>query len=87
MKTGGRLVQDIERVPALRTHQLGRQLDALRFTAGQFGRGLAEADIAEADLADDRQRPVQRGIALEEIEGLVDAHRQHVRDEIGRAHV
>ena len=54
MKTGGRLVQDIEGVTALRPHQLGRELDALGFPARQFGGGLAEADIAEADLADDR---------------------------------
>ena len=50
MQAGGGLVEDVQRVPALGALQLGRELDALRLAAGQLGRRLAEAQVAEADL-------------------------------------
>ncbi len=36
VEPGGRLVQDVQRVSALRTLQLGRELDTLRFTPGKW---------------------------------------------------
>ena len=56
VQAGRRLVEDVERVAALRALQLGRELDALRLAAGQLGRGLAEAQVAEADLAQHVER-------------------------------
>ena len=56
MQAGGRLVEDVERVAALRALQLGGELDALRLAAGQLGRRLAEAQVAEADLAQHVER-------------------------------
>ena len=51
MQAGGRLVEHVERVAALRALQLGGELDALRLAARQLGRRLAEAQVAEADVA------------------------------------
>ena len=51
VQAGRRLVEDVERAAALLLLQLGGELDALRLAAGQLGRRLAEAQVAEADVA------------------------------------
>ena len=42
--------------PRLGALELGRELDPLGLAAGELGRGLAEAEVAEADLAHDVER-------------------------------
>src|SRR5678816_3962272 len=56
MQPGGRLVQEVERVAASRALQLGRKLDALRLASRELGCGLPEAQIAQADFAQDIER-------------------------------
>ena len=51
MQAGGRLVEHVERVAALRALQLGGELDALRLAARQLGGGLAQPQVAQADVA------------------------------------
>ena len=63
MQAGGRLVEDVQRVAALGALQLGRELDALRFAAGQLRRRLAEAQVAEADLPQDVNGRADRLVA------------------------
>ena len=50
MQAGGRLIQNIERVPGGFAAQFRRQLDALRFAAAQRGGRLAQAHVAQAPL-------------------------------------
>ena len=49
VQAGGGFVENVERVAAARALQLGGELDALRFAARKLGRGLAEAQVTEAD--------------------------------------
>jgi hypothetical protein len=51
VKTGRRLVEHVQRSTSLRALQFGGELDALGFAARQFGGGLPEPDVAQADLA------------------------------------
>jgi len=53
VQAGGRLVEDVQRVAALRALELGGKLDALGFAARELGGGLAQAEAADTDLADD----------------------------------
>ena len=55
----GGFVQDVQAVAVLGTLQLGGQLDALGFTARELDGRLAEAQIAEADLAHDLEGPAE----------------------------
>ena len=50
VQAGRRLVEDVERPPGRGLGQLGGELDALRLAARERGRGLAEADVAQADV-------------------------------------
>ena len=63
-RPGGRLVEQVERVPAARPLQLGGELDALRLAAAELGRRLAEPQVAEPDVAQRleaaRRRPARR---------------------------
>ena len=70
------------RVRGLGAHarELGDELDALRLAAGERGAGLAEREIAEADVAQQLQRVADARMGGEEIHGLVHAHGEDVRD-------
>ncbi len=60
MQAGGRLVEDVDGAAGRPLLQLGRQLDPLRLTAGQRRRGLSEPHVAEADVDERLQIPVDR---------------------------
>ena len=67
VQAGGRLVEHVERVAALRALQLGGELDALRLAARQLGRRLAEPQVAQADVAQQRAAAARtRGLVGEE---------------------
>ncbi len=51
MQTSCGLVENVKRVAALATLQLGGEFDALRFAAGEFGGRLTQAQIAEPNFA------------------------------------
>ena len=50
--------------------EVGGELDALGFAAGERGGGLAEADVAEADLVEDVELVDDLGVAGEVARGL-----------------
>ena len=80
VETRGRLVEDIDGAPRGALRKLGRELDALGFAAGERRRRLAEADIAEADLAERAELRFELREVAEEFERLLHGHFQHVRD-------
>ena len=84
MQSGGRLVENVERVAAFGALQLRRQLDALRLATGELGRWLAKAKIADADLAEHVERPAYVRLVAEELPGCVDSHVEHFRDVLAR---
>src|SRR5690606_11434781 len=80
METRGRLVEDVEGATGGAAPQLRCQLDPLRLTAGE-GRGrLPELDVAEPDVVDGLQDAGDPGLVLEELEGCLDGHLQHLGD-------
>ena len=50
MQAGSRFVEYIKRPACRAFRQLGRELHPLRLAAGEGRRGLAELDIAQADV-------------------------------------
>ena len=50
VEAGGRFVEDEERAAVAFGGEVGGELEALRFAAGERGRGLAEAEVVEADV-------------------------------------
>ena len=67
-------------LPRLDALQLGRELDALRFAAGEFGRGLAEPQVAEADLLQHIERAGEVRLVGEEFRGGIDGQAEHFGD-------
>ncbi len=82
MQAGGRLVEHVDGPAGRAALQLRGQLDALRLAAGQRGGGLAEPDVAEADLVEGLQVPVDRRDGLEERRGLLDRHVEDLGDRL-----
>jgi hypothetical protein len=82
VQAGGRLVQQIERVALGPALELGHQLQALRLAARERGRGLAQRQVAQADLDHDLQRPRDLGQLGEELERLLGGQGEDVRDRV-----
>ena len=61
VQAGGGLVQHVDRAPGGTPLQFRGELDPLGLTAGQGGRGLPEPDIAQADVDQRLQVPVDGG--------------------------
>ena len=82
VQPGGRLVEDVELAAAAprAERQLARDLDALRLAAGERGRGLAQAQIAEPHLLQVPERLAQAVLLQEEADRLVHGQLQHVAD-------
>ena len=76
----GRFVEDIHCLAGGPALQLGGELDALRLSAGQRGRGLPEANIPQSDLHERVEVAGDRRVSLEERGGLLDRHIKHVGD-------
>ena len=70
------------RWPRLRAlhDQLARDLQPLRLTAGQRGRGLAEPEVAEADLLKLPEHLPELVLLDEEADRLVDREVEHLPD-------
>ena len=60
--------------------EFGGELDALGFAAGELRAGLAELDVAEADVVEGFEHPVDAREVFEEGERFFDRHAQHVGD-------
>gem|GEM_PF-3061300 len=72
------LVEDVERAAGPATAQLSGQLDPLGFAAGEGRGGLTEMDIVQADVVQRLQHTANLGHVLEQLQGLLDVHLQHV---------
>src|SRR6476620_5169471 len=82
MQAGGRLVEDVDGAAGGPLLQLAGQLDALRLTAGQRRRRLPQPHIAQPDVDQRLQVPVDRGDRLEELGRVLDGHVEHLGDAI-----
>src|SRR5678815_6196623 len=75
MQPGRWLVEDVHRVLcALELAQLRRDLDALRFAAGERRRRLAEREVAESEVAQHFDLFADGRLRLEELDALFDRH-------------
>lgn len=72
VEAGGGFVEDVEGVAVLGALEFGGEFDALGFAAGEFGGGLSEAEVAEADFAEGVEGAVDVGFFVEELCGGVD---------------
>ena len=80
MQTGGRLIEDIDCLAGRAFGQLGRQLGALRFTAGERCGGLPQLNVAQTDLAHGLQTACDLRHVGEELTRFIHRHIQHFVD-------
>ena len=80
MEAGGRLVEDVEGLAGAAASELGGELDALGFAAGESSGGLAEFNVAEADFLDGFELREDGGDVGEELDGFVDSHVENLGD-------
>src|SRR5690554_1441974 len=80
MKPRRRLIEEIERLAGFALCELAAELDALRLATAQRRRGLAELDIAEADLLERLQDGGERGEGCEELRRLIHAELKDLGD-------
>ena len=80
MQPGGRLVEDVDGPTVGALLQLGRELDPLRLSSGEGGRGLPEADVAQPDGVERLHVSGDRRDRGEEVLGLLDRHVEDLRD-------
>ena len=80
MQAGSRLIEYIQGRPTLVALQFGGQFDPLGLATRQFGRRLAEAQIAQADIAQDLQRAANPRLPGEHLDRFVHRQLQHLGD-------
>ena len=80
VQAGRGLVEDVDGVAGRALGQLGGQLHPLGLAAREGGGGLAEPDVAEADVDDRLHVPGDDGLVGEEGQGLLAAHLEDVGD-------
>ena len=76
----GGFVEDVERATGVLLGEFGGEFHALALSAGEGGGGLTELDVAEADFLQHLDLLENLGLVLEELDGLVDGHVEHVGD-------
>src|SRR5688500_17644927 len=81
-QTRRRLIEDVDAMAALlaRADQLARDLQALRFPAGQRRCGLADAQVAESDLLQLPQHLTESVFADEEAYSFIDREIEYLPD-------
>ena len=80
MQTGGRLVQNIQRLPGSTPCKLGGKLYPLCLSARKRGGGLPQADIAQPDVIQRLQFVFDLRNTVEENKRFFHRHFQHVRN-------
>ncbi|MBR0045065.1 MAG: hypothetical protein IJP56_09535 [Synergistaceae bacterium] len=74
VEAGGGFVDDVEGFASGAAGEFGGEFDALGFAAGEGGGGLAELDVAEADLLEGFEFVVDGREVFEEVASFVDGH-------------
>src|SRR2546423_5208712 len=77
VQAGRRLVEDVQRLSRRDLAELGGELDALRLTAGERRRRLAELDVVEPDVVKCLQTPPDLRDLGEELKRLLERHAEH----------
>ena len=80
VEAGGGLVEEIEGAAGLALGEFASELHALGFAAGERGGGLAEMDVAEADVNEGLQLLVDGGDVLEDGQRVFDREIEDVGD-------
>ena len=81
VETSRGFIEEVERLPRALARQLFRKLHPLRFAAGERGRGLAELDVAKANI--DRTPAADAttfGTFSKSAAGLLDRHVENIGD-------
>ena len=76
----GGLVEDVEGVARVALGELGGELHALALAAREGRGGLAQLDVAEADLLQHLYLVEDGGHVLKELYGAIDGHVEHIGD-------
>ena len=80
METCGGLVEDVERLSGSGPRELGSQLDSLRFSTGECGRRLPQANVAQPHRNQGLQVVPNFLVIGEEECGLGDRELQDIRN-------
>src|SRR5690606_33844480 len=80
VETGGRLVKDVQRATGGAAGEFAGELHALGLTAGELRRGLAEPDVAQANVLKGLELVLDGRDVLEEVEALGNRHVEDIRD-------
>ena len=76
----GRLVEDVDGLARIAFREFGGQFHALALAAGKRGGGLAEFDVAKANILYGLDFAQDVGHVFEELHSLVDGHVEHIGD-------
>ena len=80
MQAGGGFVADVEGAARGGLGEMRRELDALSFAAGERGGGLAETQIAEADVVQDLEFDEEPRMVIEEGDGFANGELEDLMD-------
>jgi hypothetical protein len=80
VQSRGGLVEQVERVAAVRPLELGGELDALCLTSAELGRRLSQSQVAQAHLAQRAKAACGGRHVGEERRGVVDGQGEDLRD-------
>ena len=80
MKSGGRLVEDVERLARISLREFGGEFHSLTLTAGEGSGALSQLDITQAYTLQSLDFLQDLWNALEELHGLVDGHVEYISD-------
>ena len=78
MQAGGRLVEDVKRATGRAPREFLGELDALRLTAGESRRRLAEVNVIEADVAQRFELLPDRRNRTEKLDRVEHGHVEHL---------
>src|SRR5690349_4770962 len=78
MKAGGRLIQHIERITALRPLEFCRELDTLCLTSRKLSRRLTKTEITEPHFPQNVEGAPQSGLVSEKVECSIDGQSQDI---------
>src|SRR5687767_7776333 len=88
VETGRWLVEDVERASGVPLRELGRELHALGLSTREGRRALAEVNVPEADVHQRLQLLPNARLVLEELQGILDRHLEHVGNALAtKAHL